>query len=152
IAPDFQARLSAFMAAWLQARDRSQTLAFIDPSAYDARPFIGTYCDGWYGAGAPHDRVAQTVAANLMSFPGQFGRNAPPAAVFKAAERFPPQWLSAASNDVAADRILVARLTEDSLKGIFSGVFAQSEYAGFLRDEIHRNGPGYWVVFPGAAP
>lgn len=152
VATDFQARLSGFMAAWLQARDRSQTLAFIDPSAYDARPFIGTYCDGWYRAGAPHDRVAQTVAANLMSFPAQFARNAPASVMFKASERFPPQWVGSASNDVPADRVLVARLTTDSLGSIFSGLFAQSDYAGFLREEIQRNGPGYWVVFPGVAP
>jgi putative ABC transport system permease protein len=44
--------------------------------------------------------------------------------VFKAAERLPPQWLSSASNDVAADRVLIARLTADSLNAIFSGVFA----------------------------
>jgi hypothetical protein len=87
-----------------------------------------------------------------MSFPAAFPVNAPPSALFKAAERFPPQWVGSASNDIAADRVLVAALTADSLRSIFSGVFAQSDYGGFLKDQVRRNGPGYWVVFPGVMP
>lgn len=148
IAPDFQARFAEFLAAWFAARDQTKTLAFIDPVAYSVPPLIGAYCDGWFQRGESPQRAAQIVAQNLMGVPAGFPKNTPPPTIFKAWDRLPPEWVSAAANNVATDHFLVARLDLDSLSRIFSGVFAHSDYHAFLQKEIPKAGSTYWAVFP----
>jgi len=152
IAPDFQARLNEFLAAWLAARDKTQTLAFVDSAAYAAPALIGTYCDGWYQKGESPQRAAKIVAQNLMGVSADFPMDSPPSAIFKAWDHLPPQWVSAAANNVNTDHFLVARLDPDSLTRIFSGVFAHSDYRLFLESAIQKSGTAYWVVFPELRP
>ncbi|MFZ3200281.1 MAG: hypothetical protein WA175_03920 [Candidatus Acidiferrales bacterium] len=152
IALDFQARLDAFLKSWLADRDSAKTLAFVDSAAYAAPPLIGTYCDGWYHKSDPPQRVAQIVASNLMGVPSEFPKGTQPATIFGAWNRFPPEWVTASANNVAADHYLVAGLDRDSMGRIFSGVYAKSDYDAFLEGEIRKAGSAYWVVFPELAP
>jgi hypothetical protein len=152
IAPDLQVRLDAFLAAWLAARDQTKTLGFLDPAAYVTRPLIGTYCDGWYRKGESAQRAAQLVAQNLMGVPAEFPKSTLPSTIFKAWEHLPPQWVSAAANNVTTDHYLVATLNPESLGRIFSGAFAHSDYEVFLQSEIQKSGSAYWIVFPELRP
>jgi hypothetical protein len=148
IAPDFQAPFAEFLAAWIAAGDQTKTLAFVNPVAYSAPPLIGTYCSGWIQKGESPQRAAKVVAANLMGVPGGFPKNTPPAAIFGAWDRLPPEWISEAANNVATDHFLVARLDVDSLSRIFSDDFAHSDYHAFLQGEIPKASSTYWAVFP----
>lgn len=152
IAPDFQARIDGFLKAWLTDRDRAKTLKFFDRAAYGAPPLIGAYCSGWYRRGAPPEAAEQFIAQNLMGVPTDFPKDTPPAAIFKAWNRLPQQWVSNSANNVDTDHFLVARLDTDSLSRIFSGVFAGSDYHKFLESEIRRSGSAYWAVFPELMP
>lgn len=147
-APDFQARLDAFLSAWLRDRDLSKTMAFFDRAAFSAPPQVGTYCSGWYRAGAPPKQAEQFMSGNLMGVPSDFPKESGAEAIFTAWNRLPPQWISASANDVAKDHYLIARLDADSLPRIFSGVFAGSEYHKFLEGQVGKRGGAYWVVFP----
>lgn len=151
IAPDFQARLNAFMKAWLVDRNTSKTMAFFDTAAYTAPPFIGTYCTGWYHYNSPAQQAEKLISENLMGVPKDFPKGTNGPAIFTAWNRLPPQWVSASENNVAKDHFLVASLDSASLNHIFSGVFASSPYGNYLRSVIGK-ATAYWVVFPEVMP
>jgi hypothetical protein len=148
VAPDFQARLDAFLKAWLADRNLGKTMAFFDRAAYSAPPLVGTYCGGWYRTGTPPQQAKRFMSQNLMGVPSEFPKQTGAPAIFTAWNRLPPQWVSVAANDVARDHFLVARLDSDSLPRIFSGIFASSDYGKFLQSQIEKSGSAYWVVFP----
>jgi hypothetical protein len=151
IAADFQARLNDFLRAWLDARDQAKTLAFIDPAAYAAPPVIGTYCDGWYRKDASVAEARDAIASNLMAVAADFPNDSKPSTVFKALDRLPPEWLDAAGNNVAADHFLAVALDQGTLRRMFTGSFARSNYELFLETQI-RSGESYWAVFPERRP
>lgn len=152
IAPDFQARLNAFMKAWLATRNAAKTMAFFDKAAYSAPPLIGNYCSGWYRMGTPPQEAARFMSENLMGVPKDYPGGTLGPAIFSAWKRFPLQWLSASANDVAKDHFLIASLNSTSLGQIFSGVFAGSDYGKYLRNQVRNGETAYWVVFPQVMP
>jgi hypothetical protein len=152
VAPDFQARLDAFLKAWLADRNVGKTMSFFDRAAYSAPPFVGTYCGGWYKRDAPAQVAARFMSHNLMGVPSEFPQQTGAPAIFKAWNRLPAPWVREAANDVAKDHFLVARLDSDSLPRIFSGIFTRSDYRKFLESQIQKPGSAYWVVFPELMP
>jgi hypothetical protein len=148
IAPDFQARLDAFINAWLIERVDAKVMAFFQPRAYSAPPLIGTYCTGWYRLGAPPEQAARFISQNLMGVPSELPKQTGAAAIFTAWNRLPSQWVAEALNDVTKDHFLVARLDSDSLSRIFSGIFTRSDYRKYVESQIQTSGIAYWVVFP----
>ena len=147
-APDFQRRLAEFMAAWLAERDQTKTLSFIDKTAYEAPPVIGTYCDGWYRSGTPKDRAKSVISSNLMGVPSEFPKNTAAQDIFKAWDRLPPEWTDEAANDIGKDHFLIAVVDHDSLDRLFRDQFTESAYKSFLGKEVENQGQLYWVVFP----
>jgi len=150
--PDFQHRLTEFMTAWLTERDQTKTLAFVEKSAYEAPPVIGTYCSGWYRRGMPADQARRLISANLMGVPSGFPKNTAAQDIFRAWDRLPPEWTNESENDVGKDHILVAVLDHDSLGRLFRDQFTESAYKKFLEGEVKKGGHLYWVVFPELAP
>jgi hypothetical protein len=151
IAADFQARLAEFLKTWLDVRDEAKTLAFIDPAAYAAPPLIGAYCDGWYRKDASLAEARERIASNLMGVAQDFPKDSPPSAVFRASDRLPPEWLSAAGNNVATDHFLAVALNQDTVRRMFTGSFAHSNYEVFLENQSKTGSP-YWVLFPERRP
>jgi hypothetical protein len=150
--PGFQARLQAFIKAWLADRNTNETMDYFDRSAYSAPPLIGNYCGGWYQMGWPPKQVARYMSENLMGVPKEFPKETQAPAIFSAWKLFPPAWLSVSANEVPKDHYLVVRLDKTSLDHIFSGVFADSDYGKYLRKQIRNDKSAYWVVFPERAP
>ncbi|HXW56984.1 MAG TPA: hypothetical protein VEJ67_14635 [Candidatus Cybelea sp.] len=151
LAADFRARLNDFLQAWLEARDQAETLAFLDPAAYAAPAVIGTYCDGWYRKDASAAEARDAIASNLMGVAADFPKNSELSAVFGALDRLPPEWLDAAANHVAADHFLAVALDRDTLRRMFTGSLARSNYELFLETQTGE-GSSYWVVFPERRP
>jgi hypothetical protein len=87
-----------------------------------------------------------------MGVPGDFPRNTTAFAIFSASDRLPPKSVAASANDVAKDHFLIARLDEESVNRIFSGVFANSSFENFLKNEVTKRGTSYWAVFPEVMP
>jgi len=147
-APDFQRRLTEFMTAWLAERDQGKTLSFIDKTAYEAPPVIGTYCSGWYRKGTPVDQAKSIISANLMGVPSEFPKNTAAQDIFKAWDRLPPEWTGESANDTGKDHFLIAVIDHDSLDRLFRDQFTESAYRGFLVKELDKQAQLYWVVFP----
>jgi len=147
-APDFQHRLTEFMTAWLTERDEAKTLSFVDKSAYEAPPVMGTYCSGWYTRGTSVDQVRRIISANLMGVPSEFPKNTAAQDIFTAWDRLPPEWTNESANDVGKDHFLTAVLDHDSLGRLFRDQFTESAYKKFLEGEVEKHGHLYWVVFP----
>ncbi|MGA2096098.1 MAG: hypothetical protein ABSH39_07355 [Candidatus Acidiferrum sp.] len=147
-APDFQRRLAEFMNAWLAERDQAKTLAFLDKSAYEAAPIIGTYCDGWYKSGTPPDKSRSIMASNLMGVPSGFPKKTTTQDIFKAWSSLPPEWTSEAANDIGKEHFLIAMLDHDSLGRLFRDQFRESGYRKFLEGAVEKHGTLYWAVFP----
>ncbi len=87
-----------------------------------------------------------------MAVPKDFPKGAQASAIFTAWNRLPPQWLSAAANDVEKEHFLVARLDSASLDQIFSGASASSKYGEYLRGKLRPGAGAYWVIFPEVMP
>lgn len=147
-ASDFQRRLTEFMAVWLVERDQAKTLSFVDETAYQAPPVIGTYCDGWYKKGMQAGQVKSIISSNLMGVPSEFPRSTTTQDMFTAWSRLPPEWTSESVNDIGKDHFLIAVVDHDSLGRLFRDQFTESSYKNLLGKEVDKRGRFYWVVFP----
>lgn len=136
-------RIAEFITDWLVQRNAPHTLAFIDDSAYKDKPVFGEGCEGWQHRGMSLEKARQTVGNYLSSTANSY----PAGTDFRQmlVNLSSAEWAAYSINDVAADRYIVMRIDENSLKGMFGK--NKHPYRDVLTHHLKNGSPLYWSVF-----
>jgi hypothetical protein len=144
---EIKPRVDAFARAWLERRDGSATLAFIDDSAYGGRPVTGSACDGWYRTSMPEQEIRQTISANLINSANDLPKGLTARRMLKS-EFLAGPWKQYAVNSVDSDGYLLVEMNEATENGMFHTPEMKEHYAPLFGGLRQKNGRLYWAVMP----
>ena len=136
-------RIAEFINAWLVQRNPANTLAFVDESAYKDKPVFGAACEGWLKLHMPIEKARKTLGDYLISTANSYppGTNVGQILVNLSTA----EWASYAVNDVSADRYIIMRVDEQSIKDLFVG--KKNPYREVLARHLKNGSPIYWSTF-----